>query len=61
MAENDLLWIEDAAREYNRSREWLQRQIKAGKLTAIEIPGDRRLYLSRRELDELLKPRPRAN
>lgn len=60
MTESELVWIEDAVKEFKRSREWLQGQIREGNLTSFEIPGDRRIYLSRKELESLLKPRPRA-
>lgn len=53
----NLIWIEDAAREYERSRSWLDQQVTAGQLTLVKIPGDRRTYLKRDELDELLRPR----
>ena len=55
MAPNDFIWIEDAAREYKRSRDWLYRQIREGKLTGYNFPGDRRVYLSREQLDQYLK------
>jgi excisionase family DNA binding protein len=55
MASNDYIWIEDAAREYKRSRDWLYRQIREGKLTGYNFPGDRRVYLSREQLDQYLK------
>jgi excisionase family DNA binding protein len=55
MASNDFVWIEDAAREYKRSRDWLYRQIREGKLTGYNFPGDRRVYLSREQLDQYLK------
>jgi excisionase family DNA binding protein len=55
MASNDFIWIEDAAREYKRSRDWLYRQIREGKLTGYNFPGDRRVYLSREQLDQYLK------
>jgi len=55
MAPNDFIWIEEAAREYKRSRDWLYRQIREGKLTGYNFPGDRRVYLSREQLDQYLK------
>lgn len=55
MAPNDFIWIEDAAREYKRSRDWLYRQIREGKLTGYNFPGDRRVYLAREQLDQYLK------
>jgi hypothetical protein len=55
--QDDLIWIEDAETQYNRSREWLLKQVKAGLIRRVEIPGDRKVYLLRSELDKLLKPR----
>lgn len=53
----NMIWIEDAASEYKRSRSWLEQQYAAGLLTVAKIPGDRRTYLKRDELDRLLRPR----
>ena len=58
-ANPDLIWIEDAARAYERSRKWLKEQVDEGKLSYVEIPGDRRLYLLRSELDALFQPEVR--
>ena len=58
-ANPDLIWIEDAARAYERSRKWLKEQVDEGKLSYVEIPGDRRLYLLRSELDALFHPEVR--
>ena len=52
----DLIWIADAAKEYGRSRKWLDEQVAGGKLHYAEIAGDRHVYLLRSELDALLKP-----
>jgi hypothetical protein len=52
----DFIWIQDAATEYKRSRKWLDDQIAAGKLSVVNIPGDRRVYLLRSEIDKLLRP-----
>jgi hypothetical protein len=54
---SDLIWIQDAEDEYQRSRPWLQKQIDASVLTVVTIPGDKRYYLKRSELDRLLRPR----
>jgi hypothetical protein len=56
----DLIWIVEASVEYKRSRDWLDAQIREGRLTKYTIPGDKRVYISRKELDKLLSPR-RAN
>lgn len=53
----DLIWIQDAVREYSRSRVWLDSQIDQGILSVVRIPGDKRAYLLRSELDRLLRPR----
>lgn len=52
----DLIWIQDAADEYGRSRKWLDDQVAAGHLSTATIAGDRKVYLLRSELDKLLKP-----
>jgi hypothetical protein len=51
---DDMIWIVDAARVYDRSRAWLDSQIKAGQLTKYLFRGDKRVYLSRRELEQFL-------
>lgn len=48
------IWIEDAIKEYSRSRAWLDEQVRHGVLTLVKFPGDRRSYLKRSELDALL-------
>jgi len=53
----DLIWIVEAAMQYKRSRDWLDAQIRDGNLTKFTIPGDKRVYVSRRELERLLLPR----
>ncbi len=55
---NDLIWIMEATFEYKRSRDWLESQVREGKLTKYTIPGDKRVYLSRKQLEKLLMPRP---
>lgn len=55
----DLMWIQDAAREFDVSVEWLRKQKKAGKLQSYEIPPDTRDYVSRAEVQGLMAPRPR--
>lgn len=52
----DFIWIEDAAKEYDRSRSWLDGQVDQGKLSIVNIPGDRRKYLRRSQLNKLLRP-----
>lgn len=54
--EPDLIWIQDAEREYERSRKWLDGQVEQGNLSLVRIPGDKRVYLRRSQLDALLRP-----
>jgi hypothetical protein len=53
---NNLIWIVEAEEKYNRSREWLLKQIKLGKLRRTKIEGDRKVYLLRNEIEKLLEP-----
>lgn len=53
----DLIWIADAEQQYNRSREWFLKQIKLQKLHKTKIKGDRKVYLLRYEVEQLLQLR----
>ena len=53
---SDLIWIEEAAKQYNRSRAWLEQQTRAGLLSVARIPGDKRVYLLRSDLERFLTP-----
>src|SRR5579859_495804 len=52
----NLIWIQDAALEYKRSRKWLDEQVALGRLSYATAEGDKRAYLLRSELDLLLRP-----
>lgn len=52
---NDVIWIQDAAKEYPRSRKWLDEQISERHLSVIKVPGDLKVYLLRSEIDALLE------
>jgi hypothetical protein len=54
--EDEIIWIQDAMREYSRSRRWLDEQIKARKLSVVQRAGDIKVYLLRAELDALTSP-----
>ena len=43
--------------QYKRSRGWLDAKIHQGRLTKFTIPGDKRVYISRKELEQLLSLR----
>jgi transposase len=54
----DPIWIEDATREFDVSRSSLQRYIARGRLTRLQKKGslrDRKVYVDRDELAELVK------
>jgi hypothetical protein len=53
----DIIAIGDAVVEYDRNRKTLDRLIDERKLSVVKIEGDRRVYLLRRELDKLFRPR----
>lgn|GEM_PF-3372595 len=55
----NLIPIQEAATEYGRSRKWLDEQVRAGHLHYAKIEGDKRTFLLRSELDQLLKPQIR--
>lgn len=55
--QKDLIWIADAEQLYNRSREWFLKQIKLKKIHRTKIEGDRKVYLLRNEIEQLLQPR----
>ncbi len=57
-ANDDLIWIVEASVLYRRSREWLDQQVREGRLTKYTVAGDKRIYLSREELEKFFAPRP---
>ncbi|HVB71918.1 MAG TPA: hypothetical protein VNE38_00035 [Ktedonobacteraceae bacterium] len=57
IALDDLIWISDAEKDFNRSREWFLKQIKMQRLRRVRIEGDRKVYLLREEIVHLLQPR----
>ena len=50
----DYVWIQEAVKEYRRSRAWLDEQVRGGKLTVAKFTGDRRVYLRHSELKAML-------
>ncbi len=52
--ERDVIWIVEAQVVYGRSRKWLSDQIKAGKLRSVAMPGTAKVYLLRKEVEQLL-------
>ena len=54
---SDLIWIQDAVKEYSVSLWWFQEQIRNGMLDAYKLPGTKRQYLSRKQIEEAIKPR----
>jgi hypothetical protein len=54
--EDDIVWIQDAVKEYERSRKWLDEQIRERRLSVVQKPGINKIYLLRAELDALTSP-----
>jgi len=52
--ERDVIWIVEAQVVYGRSRKWLSDQIKAGKLRSVPMPGTSKVFLLRKEVEQLL-------
>jgi hypothetical protein len=48
----DLIWVDDAVTAYGLSRSTIFRLVKAG-LVRYRRPGDRRTYISRRQLEDM--------
>lgn len=53
---DDLIPIEEAVQTYKRSRNYLLDRVAEGSLSRASIPGDRKLYLLRSELDAFFTP-----
>ena len=53
MERDELIWIQDAVASYRRSREWLNKQMREGRLDKVGLPGDGKVYLRRSQLAEL--------
>jgi excisionase family DNA binding protein len=57
--EDELMTLAEAAREFKCSDSWLRKQIRDKRLTAYEKGADRRVYVLRSDLEQLMSPRPR--
>ena len=53
MPSSEYVWVQDAVKEYRRSRAWLDEQVRHGKLSYAKFEGDKRVYLMRAELDAM--------
>ena len=51
------IWIEDAAKRYGVTRQWLKTQIEQGLLSYIDVKGDRRTYLVEKEVEDYMRPK----
>jgi len=49
-----VIWVIDAMKQYKRGRTWFSEQIKYGRLAIYRFYGDRRVYLKRTEINEIL-------
>jgi hypothetical protein len=48
----DIIWITAAIVEYGHSRVWFSERVKDGRLNTYPQPGEVKIYLSRREIEE---------
>ena len=51
---DEWVWIEDAAREYGKSRAWLDEQVRHGHIRYDKPQGDRRTYLWRADVERMV-------
>lgn len=58
MSEPDLVSVDEAVREFGRSRFVFFVWLREGKLTRYKSAGDRRTLIDRTEVREIIKPRP---
>lgn len=58
-----LIWIREVKERppvgYSRSETWLWEMIKEGRLDKKEVPGDRKTYLYRNQIEALLRDEPK--
>jgi hypothetical protein len=54
---DEIISMLDAEKEYDRNRKTLATYVTEHKLSVVKIEGDRKVYLIRKELDALFKPR----
>lgn len=58
---NDLIWLVEAAKKYNRSRTYMEGLIEPGTkgeppvLSFVKLPGDVKYYLLKSELERFFK------
>ncbi|MBA3823839.1 MAG: hypothetical protein H0X24_08055 [Ktedonobacterales bacterium] len=55
---DDLIWIQDAVQQFERSSKWFKECIRDGQIRAYKIAGDRKQYLVRSDIELMLAPRP---
>lgn len=58
MDTSDLITLADAMATYGHTRGWWFERRDSGQLQAFYIPGDRKLYFSRKGIEAYLTPKP---
>jgi len=56
----DLVSVDEAAREFRRSRKTIFTWLREDRLTSCRSEGDRRTLVDRAEIRRLIEPRPEA-
>lgn len=59
VSRDELMSINEAVEQYGHSKPWWFDQIKAGRLTVYDVPGDRQSFLSRKEVAAFMEPKAR--
>jgi hypothetical protein len=53
---DDLMPLMEVLKEYKPGRKWWALRIEAGDIVAYKVPGTRAIYLSRADVERVLRP-----
>jgi hypothetical protein len=54
----DLIWITEAMVRYHHSRGWFRNRMQAKLFKTVQLPGETKIYLYQREIEEYLRNHP---
>jgi hypothetical protein len=55
---DDLISMPTVLKEYKPARKWWKSHIDSGEIIAYRVPGIRGIFLSRADVERLLRPQP---
>ena len=55
---NDLMTLLDVLEQFKPRRKWWALRIEEGDIVAYRVPGERGIWLSRAEVERLVRPQP---